>query len=354
MDSAFLFACTGAKNCLFCVNLNHKEYHIFNKPVSKEEFASVRDSLSDYPALMAKMHEFEAFRLQFPHKFMHGFQVDGVVGNHAFNCKDCYMIFDSMGVKDGSYSAQMFMQSKDCMDADEGGVAELCYETNNFGYNSYGLQFCTECFQQVTDLRYCVACANGCEHLFGCSGLKRKKYCILNKQYSESDYNALTQKIVEHMRKAGEFGEFFPISNSPVPYNLSQAMEYFPLSKEQALSFGFSWRDEDKKEYQKSDVVVPSNIKMCSPDITKAILACAECGRNYKITAQELALMKQMNLPLSPFCFFCRHNHRSRSRTPRALWPRNCAKCNKQIYSAYAPNRPEILYCEECYLKEVY
>ena len=31
-----------------------------------------------------------------------------------------------------------------------------------------------------------------------------------------------------------------------------------------------------------------------------------------------------------------------------------CAKCEKEIESTYAPERPEIIYCEECYLAEVY
>ncbi|MFA5792279.1 MAG: hypothetical protein WC897_00215 [Candidatus Gracilibacteria bacterium] len=354
MESAFLFGCTGAKNCLFCVNLNHKEYHVFNQPVSKEEFTRIRESLSDYQTLIARAKEFEEFRLRFPYKFMHGFQTENVIGNHVFSCKDCYMVFDSTNMKDGAYASQMFIQSKDCLDVDEGGLAELCYETNNFGYNSYDLQFCTSCFQQVTNLKYCTECVGGSEHLFGCAGLKRKKYCILNKQYSEQDYELLTQKIIEHMKKTGEWGEFFPISTSPVPYNLSQAQEYYPLTKEQAVSFGYSWHDDEQKDYQKSTVSLPSSIKATTPDILNVVLSCTECGKNYKIIPQELELHRQINLPLSPFCFFCRNKHRSQKRTPRAFWPRICAKCNKNIFSAYAPTRPEIIYCEECYLKEVF
>jgi len=29
-------------------------------------------------------------------------------------------------------------------------------------------------------------------------------------------------------------------------------------------------------------------------------------------------------------------------------------KCGKDMKSVYAADRPEIVYCEECYLKEVY
>ena len=33
---------------------------------------------------------------------------------------------------------------------------------------------------------------------------------------------------------------------------------------------------------------------------------------------------------------------------------RKCDKCSKDMKTTYAPKRPEIVYCEECYLNEVY
>jgi len=41
-------------------------------------------------------------------------------------------------------------------------------------------------------------------------------------------------------------------------------------------------------------------------------------------------------------------------RNPRKLYTRNCDKCGKEIQTTYAPERPEIVYCENCYNKEVY
>ncbi|HRI36281.1 MAG TPA: hypothetical protein PK765_04380 [bacterium] len=63
-----------------------------------------------------------------------------------------------------------------------------------------------------------------------------KSYCILNKQYTEEEYNTLVPKIIAHMRETGEWGEFFSPNLSPFGYNETVAMEYFPLTKEQALS----------------------------------------------------------------------------------------------------------------------
>ena len=39
-NSAFLENCRGCKDCLFCSNLENGVYHIFNQPVSKEEFTT--------------------------------------------------------------------------------------------------------------------------------------------------------------------------------------------------------------------------------------------------------------------------------------------------------------------------
>jgi len=51
--------------------------------------------------------------------------------------------------------------------------------------------------------------------LFGCIGLKRNEYCVLNRQYSKDEYKKTVLRLIEHMKKTGEYGEFFPIDISP-------------------------------------------------------------------------------------------------------------------------------------------
>gem|GEM_PF-4334749 len=41
-------------------------------------------------------------------------------------------------------------------------------------------------------------------------------------------------------------------------------------------------------------------------------------------------------------------------RNPRKLVTRNCDKCQQSITTSYPLNSPYKVYCEECYLKEVY
>jgi hypothetical protein len=52
----------------------------------------------------------------------------------------------------------------------------------------------------------------------------------LNKQYTKEEYEKLLPKIIAHMKKTGEWGEFFPISISPFNYEETPAMDYYPLT----------------------------------------------------------------------------------------------------------------------------
>jgi len=88
----------------------------------------------------------------------------------------------------------------------------------NCGLGAYDVKFSMQCLTNITDLTYCSFCFNVCEHLFGCTGLKKKKYCILNKQYSEEEYYLMVDKIIAHMKVTGEWGQFFPIKMSSVAY----------------------------------------------------------------------------------------------------------------------------------------
>ena len=60
----------------------------------------------------------------------------------------------------------------------------------------------------------------------------------------------MVPRIVEHMRKTGEWGEFFPLALSPFPYNDTNAHEFFPLSKSAVESKGLKWREADARSYK--------------------------------------------------------------------------------------------------------
>lgn len=79
-----------------------------------------------------------------------------------------------------------------------------------------------------------------------------------------------------------------------------------------------------------------------------------ECSRNYRLIARELDFYRKMSIPIPRKCWSCRFMENIRRRGPYKFWKRNCAKCQKEITTNYAPDRLEIVYCESCYQKEVY
>jgi len=106
--------------------------------------------------------------------------------------------------------------------------------------------------------------------------------------------------------------------------------------------------------YKGPKIEMPDKIEDTSEDICKKILICEVTAKPYKIIPQEFEFYKKMNLPLARRCPDQRHRDRVALRNPRKLWDRKCSKCSKDIKTTYSPDRPEIVYCEKCYLEQVY
>ncbi|MFA6535697.1 MAG: hypothetical protein WCS92_05575, partial [Candidatus Babeliales bacterium] len=167
-------------------------------------------------------------------------------------------------------------------------------------------------------------------------------------------------------------GGFFPAELSPVAYNETIAQEYFPLTKEQSIEQGYQWKENDTKNY-KIDIKsedLPDNVKDTDENIVGKVIECAhkgecneQCSTAFKIIPSEFDFYKKMNLSLPRLCPNCRHYERLAQRNPLKLWHRQCmcnknghshkGECEVEFETSYAPDRPEIIYCEQCYQQEV-
>jgi hypothetical protein len=349
-NSMFLKNCIGCSNCLMCSNLQNKTYHIENNPVSKEQFDAAMLTLRSRPAIEASKKHFEEFCLQFPQKAVHGMQNENVSGDYLTQCKNASDCFDSTDLWDCKHIYRGWMPVKDSMDCEAPGEAEKLYECAVVGYNAYNLLFCSNGLDQISDELYTTFCMH-CSNLFGCCGLRNKKYCIFNKQYTKEEYEVLVARIIGHMQKTGEWGEFFPVEHSPFAYNESNAFDHYPMTKEEVRARGWQWREKDPKEYAPQSYRVSDSIADVKDDVVNEVLACATCGKNYRITTKELAFYRNHGFPIPVHCFDCRHAARRNKRNPRTMFDRSCMKCGKAIRTTYGPDRPDIVYCEECYLE---
>ncbi len=355
-DSAFLKNCVGCKHCFFCSNLIQKEYCIYNKQYTKTEYEKIIQSLnfSSHAKLEKIRQDFAAFILRFPQKALHTLKVENSIGDYISNAQNCYESFDVADAKDLRYCDALY-KAKDCCDVSSFGEnIELCYEAGTAGINCYNMRFCFECVISCSDLLYCDECRHS-SNCFGCAGV-RHQYCILNKQYTKEQYQNLVPKIIEHMQKTGEWGQFFPPVLSAFGYNETVAQEYFPLTQEQTMKRGWNWHEEEseQKNYRGPQIEIPDDIRDVDDSLCSKILSCEITGMPYKIIPQELKFYRDMGLPVPHKSPHQRHMERFTLRNPRKLWNRECVNCNEKIQTTYASDRPETVYCEKCYLKTVY
>lgn len=353
-DSSFLFNCKNSKNCFGSVNLVGKEYVFINEQLTKEEYEKrLKDlHLETRSGVLRAQKMLEEHRLKYPHKYMIGEMNENVTGNTVSESRNSSNCFEASELEDCKYCTRL-QKGKNCMDIYAFGLsAEECYECVEVGYDSHRCCF-NATLLGANNVFYSYYCYYNSD-LFGCISLRHKKYCILNKQYTKEEYEELVSRVIEHMKKTGEWGEFFPMGLSPMAYNQTVAQDNYPLRKEEALRLGAKWNDDERVDSPAEKVEVPDSISDVDESICDKVLTCEETGKPFKIIPQEFEFYKKMGIPVPVKNFEARHRARLALRNPRRLWDRKCDNCGVDLRSSYSPERRETVYCEECYLGEVY
>lgn len=333
-NTYFSYGCRSCQNCIGCVNLRNKEYYLFNKPCSKEEFEDAKARIfASYENVLNFKEEFKKFRLQFPHKFANLESCENSSGDHLIGCENCENCFDLVDSQDCK-NVILGINAKDCTDSIGVPDAELCHKVVGCPAN-YDVKFSMLIWPKSSYLQYCMF-TRASHNCFGCVSLNKNQYCILNKQYTREEYEQLMPRIIEHMKQTGEYGQFFPIQISPFAYNETAAQDYFPLTKEQALAAGYKWRDETHSQTHAENAQT-----------------CTRCSCQFRLISQELKLYAKLGMPAPTRCFKCRHKARLAQRNPRETWEQSCAECGTQINSSFPLNADEKPLCEKCYLTKV-
>ncbi len=360
-DSSFLFDCRNCSHCTACVNIRNKSYCFFNEQLTKEAYEKKLEEwkLHTNSGITKMKKVFKTFREGYPVLFSRQVKTDNCTGDSISESKNAHHCFDCDHCEDVRYSTYTVYEVKDSLDGSYVGHVELANDNQSLVRSQNGIG-CNTCWD-VFNARHCDICFNNSHDIFGCIGLKKKEYCILNKQYTPEEYKILVPQIIEHMKKEGIWGEFFPIWLSPFAYNETVAQEYFPLTKEETLKKGYAWKDEENKITNVTKIItkeqmskLPESIESVPDDVLSWAFTCEVSGKLYKIQTAELKFYRQMNIPLPRKHPDVRHIERVNIRNPRKLWSRKCAECAKSIETTYDPHRPEKVLCEECYQKAVY
>jgi len=386
VDVSFSHGLRGCNDCFGCVNLHKKSFHIWNVPYTKEEYEKKIKSfkLDSYEKTISIQKEAREFWKKFPKKYYFGVQNLKVTGDyieHSKNSKNCFGVAN-------------LEDSKFCSFVSNGPV-KTTYDFTHYGDN---IELINECLQSGDGI-YNIKCGwgvwsnsnnvnysitvPGVSYVFGCVGIKKKQYCILNKQYTKDEYEELLPRIIKHMNdmpyvdKRGVkygYGEFFPIELSPFGYNETTAQEFFPLNEDRAIENGYNWKKNKERNYgiTKNSKELPDNLSDTPDSILEEIISCEHAGlceencmTAFRILPDDLQFYRRMNLPLPRLCPNCRHYQRLKQRNPLKLWHRTCMcdkknhlhgeeKCDVEFETSYSPDRPEIIYCEKCYQQEVY
>jgi len=382
-DSSFLADCVDCSDCFGCVGLRNKQYYIWNKPYTKEEYQKELATLKtpSRQNIVFFKDKLDKLWLEFPHRYMRGKKNQNVTGDYAINsnnCKNSFFINNSEDCKNLFFTFGL----KTSMDVIISPLNnELLYECHAIPKQNQNIRFSDLCSNGSSNVEYSSNC-DGCDHIFGCIGLRKKEYCFLNKQYSREEYKELIPKIKKHMeempfvsksKNVYSYGEFFPPELSPFAYNESVAQEHFPLEKIEAAKRGLNWKELKAKDYKAtiSPLAVPDHPGQDKIELTKEIIGCMNEGRGehncttaFRVLPDELEFYKQANIPIPVYCPNCRHHQRLIQRNPIKLWHRECmcnknhshhqGRCEIEFETSYAPERLEIVYCERCYQLEVY
>ncbi len=385
IDSYFIYDCVNSSHCFMSTNLRNAQYYFKNQKYTKEEYAEKLAAcrLDTHTGIEQAKAEFnEMIKEKAIHKYAFMYGVENVSGDYLHNIKNAKRCFDGSDAENIAYSMRVIDRVKDSYDMQGVGFnAELVYEVVAASANSYKDFFCYLTLQGARECEYSLVLKN-CSNCFGCIGLINAQYCIFNKQYEKEEYFEMVAKIKKHMMdmpyvdKMGRvfaYGEFFPYDLSPFGYDETNAHDFFPISKEEAVAKGYNWKEKPKRDYKITidSSALPDAILDVSEDIFKEVISCPnngdqmkQCTSAFKILPFELQFYKQKGLPLPRYCPNCRHYERLKYRNQMRLYTRTCmcdkthpnhqGTCAVEFETTYAPERPEKVYCEKCYQQEVY
>ncbi len=361
-SAAFLIDSKGSSDCFMSSGLRNQKFVWRNTQLTeaefKEKWATIRWGSAQ--AIAKLQEEFSELKKKYAFKYYHGINNENFSGDYLERCSNTFNSFESYEVQDCK-NITHGNKVKDCHDG------YMMVDNCELGYEivgsiaSYNIKF-VSAFYGGRDALYCDA-VKQVENVFGCIGVQNVKYCIFNKQYSKDEYIQLRDRLIDHMKTTGEYGEFFPVFISPFAYNETAAQDVYPLAQAEVENNGWRWKGEVDRQVKYSQYRIPDHIETVKDDICDNFLTCTQCKRSYKIVKRELAFYRERVIPVPAMCFECRHKARLAQTNARALWRRQCMctqpthahgqrQCPTEFETTYSEHNPALVYCEVCYEQE--
>lgn len=357
-DCYFSVNLIGCDHCVFCSNLNNKKYYAYNKPCSKEEFEKITERMKSHDGLKKLEAEYRKMLESAIYPPTTKKNCEDSTGDYIHDCKNAIETYDGWDLENVKY----FFIGEDCrdaMDVTSAGMqgSQLLYECMSTGVGAFNCLFGHGNWTARENL-YCDTVMS-CSNCFGCTNLKHKQYCVLNKQYTKDEYEKLVTRIIEHMQKTNEWGEFFPISLAVFCYNESIANEYYPLNKDEAKKLGADWKEDSKNEstginfFTPTDDITDQNNNIA--ELSSGIIKCEVSGKPFKLNPVEIKFFLKNAIAIPRKHYEIRYDELASFINQNKLYHRSCMNdtCRNEFETTYVPERPEKIYCESCYQKEI-
>ncbi len=360
IEGTFLFDCRNCEFCFGATNQRNKKYLFFNEQLTREDWEH-RVAAIDLTSFAVREEYEKRFRdlvsnAVWPENFNIG--DENSTGDYIYestNCKDGYFI--TRGCKDLDACSYAFNSpSNNCYLSTAIFGSSDCYYGIGAG-NSSQCRFALSILNQCFDTEYCNSCYN-CEHCFGCVGLRHKKFCILNKQYTEEEYWKVLDELKRTMLDRGEYGEMPPLKLSTQHWKGSGAALVYGATKDEcaklgALDFEAAADGAEGPEIDpallRSLDTLPDRVEAAEDLVGKPYWDAA-FGRRFTYLKPELDLYQKLGVAPS---------RKHPTRRIRELYAEmniavfenaHCEKCHQVIRVAKNmtyPNRR--LYCRSCY-----
>ncbi len=198
-NSYYSAYCNNCTNIFGCAYLNNKSFCLFNRQLTEQQYKEEIKKYKEAPPekIFAILNELIK---KYPKTQSAGeHNVNSPYGNYLYQCKNCYMCFDSAN-------------NENCYYGYDTNFCKSCIDTTYAGQNvenSYQIidsQILNNC-NYIVESNNCqdswyLFNSKGLKNCFGCVGLQYKQYCILNRQFTEEQYNTITKQLIEELSKS--------------------------------------------------------------------------------------------------------------------------------------------------------
>ena len=346
-DSSYLYNCTNCHNCFNCSNLDNKSFCIDNKQYTEQEYnkhpKKNPEDLTRSPVHWCKQQWCE-----------------DSFWNNLTNCHNCSFVSDTVSSVNTKYT-RYEDEAKDCMDTFT-SLNDTCIYMISCPHS-----YACWCVFYSRALKYSWYCCNcyDCSNCFACVWLKNKEYCIYNKQYSKEEYNQIVPQIIAQMIRDKQRWEFFNPQLSYFGYNETIAMEFYPISKEDAIKMWYKREDYEapmpnvEKFVQWKDLpkLWCKVIQEKKPEFLQKILnyaiVCEVSKKPFRITKQEIDFYIKHDLPLPTKHPDVRHQDRVERKEGSVLHLIHCDECGEEMLSVHKQWKWKKILCEKCFYKNM-